>query len=162
MYRWLVLLHVLSVFGFLMAHGASIGVAFALRRERNRERIQALLNLSSNSLGSLHTAIAILFLSGVVSGFIGHWWSQGWIWLSLGLLIAIYVYMGVAASGYYTQVRKAVGLNYMERFKPHPPVDPASDEELDALLQRSRPITLAVAGFGALAVIGWLMMAKPF
>lgn len=34
MYPWLVLLHVLGVFGFLMAHGVSVGVAFALRQER--------------------------------------------------------------------------------------------------------------------------------
>ena len=34
MYPWLVLLHVLGVFGFLMAHGISSGVALELRRER--------------------------------------------------------------------------------------------------------------------------------
>ena len=45
MYRWLVLLHVLGVFGFLMAHGISVSVAFTLRRERKFENIQALLNL---------------------------------------------------------------------------------------------------------------------
>jgi hypothetical protein len=140
MYSLLVLLHVLGVFGFLMAHGISIGVAFTLRRERDLARIQALLNLSSSSLGVLHGSIALLFLTGIVIGFIGRWWSRGWIWLSLGLLIVIYIYMGIAASGYYGQVRKAIGLAYMQGFKPQPAGEPACPEEINALLSRSRPI----------------------
>jgi hypothetical protein len=162
MYRWLVLLHVLGVFGFLMAHGISVGVAFSLRRERRLESVQALLNLSSSSLGALHGSIAILFLTGIAIGFIGHWWGQGWIWLSLGLLIAIYTYMGIAASGYYRQVRKAVGLGYMQGFKPQPALEPAGAEEINVLLSQSQPVTLAVIGFGSLAIIAWLMMFKPF
>lgn len=50
MYRWIVLLHVLNVFGFLMPQRTSVGVALALRRERKLERVQALMNLSSSSL----------------------------------------------------------------------------------------------------------------
>ena len=162
MYLWLVLLHVLGVFGFLMAHGISVSVAFTLRGERKLERIRALLDLSSSTLGMLHGSIMILFLTGIIVGFMGRWWGRGWIWLSLGLLIAIYVYMGIAASGFYGQVRKAAGLAYMQRFKPQPAVEPASVEELDTLLNQSRPVLLAVVGFGGLAVIAWLMMFKPF
>jgi uncharacterized membrane protein len=152
----------LGVFGFLMAHGISVGVAFTLRRERKLEHIQALLNLSSSTLGMLHSSIGILLLSGIVSGFIGHWWSRGWIWLSLGLLIGMYTYMGIAASGYYAQVRKAAGLAYMQGFKPHPAGEPAPAEEINTLLSRPLPIWLALAGFGSLAIIVWLMMVKPF
>jgi len=162
MYRWLVFLHVLSVFGFLMAHGISVGVAFNLRRERELARIQALLNLSSRSLAALHGSITILFITGIVIGSIGHWWSQGWIWLSLGLLIAIFTYMGIAASGYYSQVRKAVGLPHMKGFKQRLPTEPACADEINALLNHLRPIWLALLGFGSLAIIAWLMMSKPF
>ena len=73
MYPWLVFLHVLGVFGFLMAHGISAGAAFALRRERNLERVRALLDLSSSSLGILHSSIMILFLTRIVIGFMGRW-----------------------------------------------------------------------------------------
>src|SRR6478609_7482514 len=45
MYRWLVFLHVLAVFGFLLAHGTAIAVAFRLRREREVARIRVLLDL---------------------------------------------------------------------------------------------------------------------
>jgi hypothetical protein len=129
-----------------MAHGISVSVAFKLRGERNPERIRALLDLSGSTLGVLHGSIGVLFLTGIIVGFMGRWWGRGWIWLALGLLIAIYVYMGIAGSGYYSQVRKAAGLEYMEGFKPHPSGEPASSEEIGALLNRSRPIQLAVTG----------------
>ena len=51
MYPWLVFVHLLGLFGFLLAHGASSSAAFALRRERNLERVRALLELSANSYG---------------------------------------------------------------------------------------------------------------
>ena len=35
MYLVMVFLHILAVFAFLMAHGVSVAVAFALKRERN-------------------------------------------------------------------------------------------------------------------------------
>jgi hypothetical protein len=70
--------------------------------------------------------------------------------------------MGIAASGFYSQVRKAVGLAYMRGFKPQPPGEVASIEEIDALLKRSRPVSLAVIGLVGLAIIAWLMMFKPF
>ena len=110
MYSWLVFLHILGVFGFLMAHGVSASVAITLRRERNPERIRSLLDLSSSSIGILHSSIFLLLLTGIINGFIGQWWGRGWIWVSLGLLIAVYVYMGIAASSFYGRVRKATGL----------------------------------------------------
>ena len=95
MYKWFVFLHVLGVFGFLMAHGVSISVAFALRRERNFERVQTLLNLSASSIEVMLGSLAVLILSGVITGFMGHWWGKGWIWLSLVVLVAISTYMGI-------------------------------------------------------------------
>ncbi len=162
MYIWIKFLHVLGVFGFLLAHGVSIGVAFQLRRERNPERIGALLSLSGNSIGFLNGSIMILLLTGIISGFMGHWWGTGWIWLSLGLLLGISVYMSIAVTGYYHRVRKAIGVEYMVKYKPFPPVDPASAEELNALLDQSRPVMLALIGLGGLAFITWLMLFKPF
>ena len=162
MYGWLILLHVFAVFGFLMAHGVSMSVAFALRRERNPERIRTLLDHSGNSIGILYISILILLLTGVIGGFMGRWWGRGWIWAALFLLIAMLAFMSIYGSGYYGQVRKAIGQGYMENFKPHPPVQPASSEMIDKLLRRSHPILLAVVGFGGLAIITWLMKFKPF
>lgn len=162
MYPWFVLLHILGVFGFLMAHGISIGVAFILRRERNLERIQALLTLSNSTLGVLHGSIMLFLISGVVAGFIGKWWGKGWIWVALGLVLAMYVFMNVVATRYYSQVRKAAGLTFRDGMKEHPPVDAAGAAEIDALLNNSMPILLAATGFVSIAVITWLMIFKPF
>ena len=162
MYLWLVFLHVLSLFGFLMAHGVSVSVAFTLRHERNPHRIQTLLNLSGSAIGILNLSILLLMATGIAAGFMGHWWGRAWIWLSLGLLLAISIYMAITASGYYGQVRKAVGLAYRQGSKENKPTEPASPEEINALLNQSQPLVLAVIGFGGLAVISWLMMFKPF
>lgn len=162
MYDWLVYLHIAGTFSFLLAHGASASVAFALRRERNSDHIRLLLDLSSSSLGILHGSIALLFISGIVAGFMGHWWNRGWIWLSLGLLLVMYFYMGLSVSGYYSKVRKAVGLPYMEGIKSRPAVEPAGAEEIDALLAKAAPLRLAVIGFAGLLLILWLMRFKPF
>ena len=70
--------------------------------------------------------------------------------------------MGIAASGYHSLALKAAGLAYMQGFKPHPSGEPACPEEINALLNLSRPIWLAVIGFSSLAIIAWLMMSKPF
>lgn len=162
MYPWLVFLHILAIFAFLMSHGVSVSVAFTLRRERNPERIQTLLNLSGSAIGILNASILIILLTGIISGFIGQWWGRAWIWLSLGLLLATAVYMAFYGSGYYGRVRKAIGVAYMENFKGHPPVERASADELDKLLSQPHPLILAVIGFGSLAVITWLMKFKPF
>lgn len=162
MYTWFVYLHILGVFGFLISHGVSISVAFALRRERNLERIRGLVELSGNTISFVYISILVLLLSGIVAGFMGKWWGEGWIWVSLGLLIGVLVYMALAGSGFYGQVRKAVGSPFMQGSKILPGIDPASPEEIDALLNQAHPVQLAAAGFGTLVVIAWLMMFKPF
>jgi len=162
MYLVLVFLHILAVFAFLMAHGVSVAVAFALKRERKPERIQTLLNLSGASIGVVHISLLVVLVLGVVMGFMGKWWGHGWIWASLGLLIAMYVYMGLAGSGFYGKVRKAAGLEYMVGSKMHQPDEPASQEVIDALLNKANPAMLAVVGYAAIILLTWLMKFKPF
>ena len=47
LYNWIVFLHVAGAFTFVLAHGASAGVALKLREERDVPRVQALLELSN-------------------------------------------------------------------------------------------------------------------
>ena len=162
MYQWIVFLHVAGGFGFMLAHGASASVAFALRRERSLERIRALLDLSSGSFNVMYLSLLVLLVAGIVAGFMQKWWGQWWIWTALGLLIAIMVGMTVFGTLFYGKLRKAVGLEFMENWRPHPPIEPASAAELDALLARGQPVLLTVIGAGGLILILWLMMFKPF
>jgi hypothetical protein len=50
MYEWVLFLHVVGAFAFMMSHGVSIFVAFRLQQEGEINRIRALLDLSTVSL----------------------------------------------------------------------------------------------------------------
>src|SRR5574340_1063190 len=93
MYMWVVFAHILGVFGFLLAHGSAAAVTFRLRKERNIERIRALLDLSRSVAIIARVSLLIVLLAGIALGFIGHWWGRGWIWASLGVFVLMSVSM---------------------------------------------------------------------
>jgi len=161
-YKWFVFLHIIGVFGFLIAHGASASVAFALRKERKVERIRALLLLSAGSYPLMYLSLLILLISGIITGFTGHWWGRGWIWVSLILLVAIIVAMVPLGSNIYGAARKASGLPYFEKGKTQEPVEPKNEEEIGKILDKGNPWLLSTIGFGGIAVITYLMILKPF
>lgn len=159
LYRWWIFLHIVGVFGFLLSHGVSTGVAFKLRKERDPVRIQALLELSGSSMKAFYASLLLLLLGGVVAGFqpgiAGSWWGQGWIWTSLGLLVGVSVAMYLLATTYYKKVRlvateRAAGSKV------------ATEERLAEVLESPRPLLVAAIGFAALGGILYLMMFKPF
>ena len=110
----------------------------------------------------MYGSLLLLLVVGVILGFMGSWWGQAWIWVSLILLIAIVVLMARFGSSIYGGARKLAGLPYMERGKPQPPIEPASEAEINALLDQGNPNLLTAIGFGGIVIIAWLMMAKPF
>jgi NhaP-type Na+/H+ and K+/H+ antiporter len=160
MYSWLVFLHVLGIFGFLIAHGASASVFFALKKERNPEHICTLLQLSSGAARIMLISLLTLFISGIIAGFLGHWWRYGWIWLSQALLIGIYVGMSLMGTRILNEIRMGIGLPSAYGQPPRP--ERLNAEELNARLNQIHPYRLTLIGFGGLVVIAWLMMFKPF
>ncbi|HEX2221876.1 MAG TPA: hypothetical protein VHK06_05075, partial [Candidatus Limnocylindria bacterium] len=108
MYPWLVFIHIAGVLAFTLAHGASVSVMFAIRSERSRPRIRTLLALSGASMTGFYVSIAVLLAGGVLAGFIGNWWRMLWIWLSLGLFVAIMAAMFPLARSYFRRVSHAV------------------------------------------------------
>jgi uncharacterized membrane protein len=155
MYPWIVFLHIAGVFGFLLSHGAAVAVLFRLRKERDRQAIQTLLELSSASMLGFYASIAVLLVAGIAAGFVGNWWRMIWIWLSLGLFLAISVSMYVMASRYFRRIRTAAATR--------PSGAPmASNEELDELLRSGRLPAIALIGYVGIVVILWLMVFKPF
>ena len=160
MYTWLKFLHILGIFGFLIAHGVSASVFFALKSERNVDRICLLLQLSSKSTRIMLVSLLTLLVSGILSGFIGHWWGSGWIWVSLALLVGISVGMSLLGTRILNEVRIGVGLPSAYGDSPDP--ERISEVELDTRLSRINPSRLTLIGFGGLVLIAWLMMFKPF
>jgi len=149
LYRIIVFLHVVSVFGFLLSHGASVSMAFVLKRERDPQKIRALLNLSGASYPVMLSTLLASILFGIIAGFQGHWWRFGWIWTSIALLVVIFALMYFLGSKVYSAAREAAE-------------QPASDEVLIAILEKSNPVLLTLIGYGGYAMIAWLMMVKPF
>lgn len=162
-YQWWVYLHIVGVFGFLIAHGVSVGVSFRLRRERDPKRIQALLDLSSSSITLLYVSLLLLLVGGVVAGFIGpdqefggsSWWGMGWIWTALAALVVTMGLMYALATGYYKRLRLVFGAMAEGS-------QALSEDRLAEVLSGPRPWVLAAVGFGALLFILYLMMFKPF
>lgn len=159
LYQWMVFLHITGVFGFLIAHGVSVGVAFRLRRERDPRRIMALLDLSSASVTGLYVGLLLLLTGGVIAGFTpgsdGSWWDEGWIWVSLGTLVVVTIAMYAVATGYYKRLRLVVGAMAEGS-------QAVSEQRLAELLEGPRPWVLTVIGFGGVLFILYLMLFKPF
>jgi hypothetical protein len=163
LYDWMIFLHIFGAISFFYTHGAPGLVAFRLRSERDPQRIQAMIQIYANDrvFGLQYGTLLLLLVSGIVTGFLGEWWGEGWIWLSLILLIGITVAMFAIGTSYYTRVRKAVGMEYMVKGKVQPAEPPASPAELESLLSRSPAGLLLLIGLGGMAVIVWLMVFKP-
>lgn len=161
---WLNLVHVLAVMAFVLVHGASGLLALRIRRERDRERIATMVQLSSSFLVWGWIALAVLFFSGILAGIAGGWWTSGrlWIWVSLVVFIAVTVLMTPIASSYMESVRHAVGLaSIQDQRKKREAPPPASDEELALILDSSKPVWAAVVGVAGIVILTWLMMFKP-
>jgi hypothetical protein len=110
MYAFVVFLHMMSVLGFLLAHGASAAVMFRMKAEREPARIGALLDLSQTVGGAMAVTALALFLTGLALGFMGSWWGRGWIWASLLLFLAISVVMSWQGRLYFERLRRAVAM----------------------------------------------------
>jgi small-conductance mechanosensitive channel len=157
----IVVLHVLGVIGFLLAHGVSATVLLRLRTERNPDTLRTLLDLSRRSVAVMSVGFVVWFLTGIAAGFSGNWWTSGryWIWVSLAIAIVITGVMTPMGRFYLDRVRAALGMDAKGSFDSTAQVDPVA---LEAAIASGRPGLLAAIGIGGLAILGWLMVAKPF
>ena len=162
MYRWIVFLHILSAFGFFLAHGMATTMAFRLRHERVVGRVQALLTASQSTMPALMLSLLAILVTGVALGFMAGWWRFGWIWTSLGLLVVMTVWMGWYAVRFYAPIRRAAGLPYREGNQERAAGEPLGEEEIAHLVGLTSPQMLFLVGLGGWAVILYLMMFKPF
>lgn len=159
-YPWVVLAHIIGAFGFVFAHGVSAFVAFRVRAAQSAEQVTILMDLSGSSLMTAYASLLVILVSGIALGFMGEWWGRVWIWISIGLLLAIATSMYLVGTKYYVQVRHAVGLP-----APQDPngttVEGLDPDALHRLLDSRRPELLAAIGGGGLIVLIALMVLKP-
>jgi hypothetical protein len=152
-YRWLVFIHVLAGFSFVLAHGASAAVVFRVRGERDPDRVRVLLDLSRRATIPSDISLLVLLIAGIWSGIERQWFTGGemWIWAALALIIIMFVAMVVLISRHYYPLR--------ERLEQPEAV---TSQELDAVLASPQPAWGAAIGMVGLVVLIWLMMFKPF
>ncbi len=161
-YPWLVFLHVFGVFVFLLAHGVSAGVSIRLRKERNTERMRALLDLSRSSYTVMIVGFLWIIATGSILGVLGGWWQQAWFWVALGVLFAITFAMTPLVATKYNKVRRALGLRVAYQSRKDRLSSPPAEAEVDSILSTARPLAAAAVGIGGIAIILWMMMFKPF
>ena len=163
-YRAIVALHIFGAFVFLLTHGASVSVAFKLQKERNRERVAALLDLSAASTFGMTLALIWILATAVALGFLGNWFGATWFWTALIGFFVLSGLMTPLATRHFGRVRQSMGVKG-PRLAPksvNSAAPPLSDEELDRELKAVKPWALTIVGLGAIAFLQWLMMFKPF
>ena len=164
-YALTVFVHVAAMVAFLSLHGVSFAVSIRLRTERDPARVRALLDLSRWSL-SPATGIIVLvaFSAGVVAGFVGGWWDRAWLWVSLGVFLALFLVMYPLASKPLHRIREAAGATVGPPFGFGAKSEPGSVDEVELRerLDDYDPRRSAAVFTGAVVLILWLMIAKPF
>src|SRR6185369_12811331 len=142
--RWLVFIHVLSAITFFLAHGAAAAMIFKVRTETDFARIRAMLDLSISTFKAYILSFLIMGLTGLTLPFLIHIWDKVWIWLSIVLILFVTVWMGLVNEKQIKQLRRLVGLPYMQGNKAYPAEPPSSPEEVAALLKKINPTQWAL------------------
>jgi cytochrome bd-type quinol oxidase subunit 2 len=155
MYHYWVVLHILGVAAFLLAHGVSMFALYRLRTlDLDRQRIADTITFSGATTRPMYISLIVLVTAGTVAGYQGGWFDDWWIWISIVVLIATTVLMTVTAKPYFKRISAACAM------RPSG-VPRTSDEELGELVRSSKVHLITAIGVGGLAVIIWLMVTKP-
>jgi plastocyanin len=110
--------------------------------------------MSSGSIGVMWNAIGLLLVGGILAGFTGHFWGQGWIWAAIVLLIAITVAMYAVATPWVKRLRTVAGA-MAEGSRA------VSPEQFEDILRSKRPYSITAIGVVGLLAILYLMIFKP-
>ncbi|HKY46942.1 MAG TPA: DUF2269 family protein [Acidimicrobiia bacterium] len=153
-YSWWKLIHLLGVVGFMAAHGTSMAATLLIKRIRDPQRVSGVLQLSATTTLTFYVSTLVLLLGGIGAGIKGNWFRQGWIWLSLGLLVSVGVLMFPLARGYFRRIRMVIEL--MESSTA------VSQNDFTRVLSSGNPLLTAGTGLVAILFILYLMVMKPF
>ncbi len=160
-YPWVVISHVVFVILAFGAHGVSAFAMFRVKRETDRVRMAAVLDLSNTSLVAAGIGLLVAVVLGIVAAIMGGHFSRTWPWAAIAVVVIVWIAMSPLAANPLASVRYALGLPSRKDKKGEPP-QPRSDAELTAAQASLRPHLVAVVGIVAIVILVWLMEAKPF
>jgi len=161
LYPWVVISHVVFVILAFGAHGVSAFAMFRVKRETDRVRMSAVLDLSTAALVAAGIGLLIAVGLGMVAAIMGGHFSRFWPWAAIIVVVATWIAMSPLAANPLSKVRHALGLPSREDKKGEAP-KPRSDEELATAQANLKPHLVTVVGIIAIVVLVWLMEAKPF
>jgi hypothetical protein len=153
-YGWWVFIHLVGVVGFVAAHGTSMAATLLMRRIRDPQQVSGVLQLSAATVSAFYVSTLVLLVGGIGAGIQGRWFSRGWIWVSLGLLIAVGILMFPMARGHFRRVRMVLELMASGTT--------VTGDDFVRVLNSGNPILTAGTGVIALLFIVYLMVMKPF
>jgi uncharacterized membrane protein len=153
-YGWWKFIHLIGVVGFVAAHGTSMASTLLMRRIREPKQVAGILQLSAATVSAFYVSTLVLLVGGIGAGIVGRWFDQGWIWVSLGLLIVVGVLMFPLARGPFRRIRMVLEL--MESGTT------VSRDDFARVLDSGNPLLTAGTGFVGIVFILYLMVLKPF
>ena len=157
-------IHILGAITFVLAHGISMVVGFRVKMLSEPDRLRPLLKLSAQAVVVSTTALLVVLVSGILGGIAAGWFTSGryWIWVSLVLLVAVGAVMFPLATAPLARIRWAMGDKFDSRLRKQLPTEPPGPDELPRMLAAWNPMLPATVGGVGLALILWMMLAKPF
>ena len=109
-YPWVVIAHVFFVIIAFGAHGTSAFAMFQARREGDRARLAAVLDLSQASLGLAGVALILAVLLGIAAAIIGGHFSRLWPWAAIAVVVVTFGVMTPLGANPMSDLRKSLGL----------------------------------------------------
>ncbi len=159
---WLVFVHVLAAFAFMFGHGATAYAMLQMRKETDADRVRLLIDVSDLAQWVGMGGLLIMLVAGVWAGFVNDAWGQTWLWIALGIIIALYLFMSMFGRRYFEQVREASGAARFQGVRRIRPENPVVSEDLPQVIASGRPLLLFVVSLAGWGFVLYLMMFKPF
>jgi hypothetical protein len=153
-YGWWKFIHLAGVVGFVAAHGTSMAATVMLRRFKEPQQVAGILQLSAATVSAFYLSTLVLLVGGVGAGVVGQWFDQAWIWVSLGLLIAVGIIMIPMGRTHFRRIRMVLELTETGTA--------VSRDDFVRVVNSGNPILTAGTGFVAVLLIVYLMVLKPF
>jgi hypothetical protein len=159
MYNWLVFLHILFAFLFMLGHGAHAAAMLKFRGEPDPEKSLTFFSNVPDIKYVRYLTVAMGVL-GLAAAFITGWWKQGWPWVSMVIFFIISWVMYQYGAGYYGIIFDAA--NHLIEAKKTNTDLPAAQKEYDDARNAPNAMIVSTVGLVGLAIILWLMRFKPF
>jgi uncharacterized membrane protein len=153
-YGWWKFIHLAGVVGFVAAHGTSMAATVMLRRFKEPQQVAGILQLSAATVSTFYLSTIVLLVGGIGAGVVGHWFDQGWIWVSIALLVGVGIMMFPMGRRHFRRMRMVLEL--METGTA------VSRDDFMRVVNSGNPILTAGTGFVAVLLIVYLMVLKPF